>query len=452
MKTPLEIEEIQNFINNNDFLSLSKTKILEEFVPNLYRGKSKYEYGIYKLNKNFILDYMLDYEKIKESIKLISNNSSSFIYGIFIEEIPQIINAYNIYFNLDDWKVYVHKILKLVETEKLYDASSGKFFQTTDKNADFIQLFLDDFYYNKMLGLVNKIHNIFKFNNTLTDTQLSKIPTDSFSQSLLERLSYFKKCRLIFENQPSILKFFETPQNAITYVKNNETNMQSVYLGEMLQEFPQDEFEKMMMDDFNVEKSLFGKVSLKSRREYVRYYTYNNVPIKDEVIDELTFRFGSLYSKILDNLTDKQIEERFDKIGPEILCKKVSMVRLKELFGSNINDISSARFFTNEEIQGFPNFFNPESILKAKRVYITKETLKILNGVWKTNKRYSNDLSDFNKILSNNSYSFLNMEMIKYLKEKTKSNNLDVYKFISNNYIPENLKKLQILKKFMDIL
>jgi hypothetical protein len=181
--------------------------------------------------------------------------------------------------------------------------------------------------------------------------------------------------------------------------------------------------------------------------------------IDDEQFKKLFDKFGGhVFGYIINNISEKVIEEKIKSIHTGYLVKRQSMSleRMSELLDHAKTDMSGySRFFTEEEIAQHPHFFDPRALNRRTCLYVSRDTFKILNKTWGTKQQYNDELVDFVTIVRSLTPGALSIKTLRYLKEKTSVSNEIVTSTIFGRHIDmtvassKDAKKLSIIKNFI---
>jgi hypothetical protein len=184
--------------------------------------------------------------------------------------------------------------------------------------------------------------------------------------------------------------------------------------------------------------------------------------ISDETLKKLlniinTYGITESYFDMLSgNMTVKQLEFYMKDISvttyisdPRITIDKI-VTRCGSSGGVDILNMSS-RFFTEEDMIKHPQLFNPETLINQSRMYCSKSTFKILNKVWGTRKRWSDELISANMLFRRLPNNYINKTVVEYIVKKTNTSNtelIDLLEYVSSQKTSEYIIKIHAFNKF----
>ena len=155
-------------------------EFLNEFVLKFRNDKRIVKNTIQEIieNKDMMIDYLIEKEKIQNNVFGISLN----LLNLALEE-----NGEKIYSNS---KYFIEKIEKILETEKSEEFSFKKFFEIVSKKG------IDIYFFKNKTGRYNKVKNPSEFENYCNNFLIEKITdkeTRRLKSDFLEVIRYFSK-------------------------------------------------------------------------------------------------------------------------------------------------------------------------------------------------------------------------------------------------------------------
>jgi len=381
------IQEKQDLINKKDWDGLSKTDIYSDFDFSIIRWEK------YTLNKEFFTKFLyyrsdllgkaLNAGVLKYEDDFVVNSIlAALIQNFSVEDIVSVFKAFKILsVKRKKYQTHFKKVSNENKIKQHLNKHNVESFYKTLISDDILN---DDFF--------NVSHIDFSYCSNFTEEELKKI------------ISYETKSTsyISLSSQHSIRKFFPTNEATIDFLI--DIPYANIKLSFVLIKNSKTEINDLIT--FLEKKYAEHNRFLEFKKELIFVFVRNNWPITDEYIDFIAEHFHNSLNFILQVMTKEQIKTKDRHFSFDIIASnnnKLSiddLLELKPTFKDTNYDLSSSRFFTEEEIIAHPNFFDPNKIRGSRNQYVSEETFRLLNKAWGRRLKYT-DLTDVSDILSN---------------------------------------------------
>lgn len=452
----MTIQEIQDLINNKDWEGLTETTCLE-----LFNFANNGEYKNITFEKDFITEFICDLGLLKKHQEYLKRqHNTDLLWVDVVNCLLERLFQQNITLDIPDWEKWVVRM----KSAKNMGMISQSGFETA------LSLFLKPANYYKMIIRNDKIYKDIVLSIYIS-TPLRLLPQsfDGLSKDelkqLKDKITLDGKARFgnYDENILLLLMFTLDEIEAIKSDRNHKLfeSFRSINLGILMKNMPHDVFLTMIR-----KKVIEGGGGILKYKGYFDNNLDMEIPqwFLDWIFDPDTLdaTMSNQYSvnrnairAIINNMTKEQIKKYADYITIDILaqCNNLSLKDISNLKPNEKHDLwgSTDRFFTEEEIAEFPQFFHPYNAKYRYYLYISKDTFKKLNKAWGKRQRYVPELSDFSSICKKLRIDEFIPKNLKYLQGKTGVSNIVVIKAINDRNI-ENIKHsgVKTLKNFLE--
>lgn len=413
----MDKHELQQLINAKDWDALANTDILVLFR----KGKPNVN-DVPDLTPEFYSEFLFNkeyYFKAKETYMQTNSSNHHFPDNVVLRNFMKYLYKH-MDFKIDDWKSLINA----------FDVFNNSNFQVPGdvqwhvtslhhKNVEFIKALKDDDFYTKVrdnyhdYSVADVTPDHFK---GLTPDEMKEIGWDTITLGGLQGLD------IQDDTKPLIMGFFNDVYTAITKTWNDDVEP-GLLMGNMAYDDYKTEFKKIMESE----------VSWNIFRDLTTYFQVNDVVIDDDFLDYMNKK-ASTYNVsrnyifaipwIIPNLSKEQVIKHKSMIPLNQVTQRddftIDEIAQDILGPGNHADLTTHRFFTEEEIRRYPELFNPERIKQNYGHYVTKDTFKMLNKAWGGKRyRYNEELTNFVRLINELSADNLTVKNLKYLKEKT---------------------------------
>lgn len=202
-------------------------------------------------------------------------------------------------------------------------------------------------------------------------------------------------------------------------------------------------FSAQEMDKF-VEDYAKGSTNTAPPANAIDGWVMHNKIITDKMIEFYKRdRIFIDYPHIIQAMTDDQLERNKGSIKNKtsLFDAGIPLDRIYDLYSGDLSGLAARAkawltFHTEEDLIKFKELFKPEHMTPGSPMfYMSKETLKILNKQHGTRKKYPEEYGDFEIIIltygREQNVRKLTDEMVKYLAERTSTNNSDVHRVMT---------------------
>ncbi len=432
------VQEKQDLINAKDWDALITTDLFLDFNYGTNAFKQ------YTFDRDFILSFVFNVDRFIAHTKHVESLHVANLYNddVFRNVVLRCADL-DIKLSTDDWKEVISAVNILISNKIINNRAGFNVLDITGKDVNYLRVLLD----KKIIPKLSVTPLTGDGHNRLNAEEFAKL-TPEEQRIVAPLLTYEYNVSVHIDNGDERI-FANVTKD---YRELNIISQRLILkVSSILADLGPDEYTKALLDLIYKDESLVAESWLPYFLEHPDY------EIDDEQFKKLFDKFGGhVFGYIINNISEKVIEEKIRSIHTVYLVKRQSMSleRMSELLDHAKTDMSgSGRFFTDEEIAQYPHFFDPRALNRRTCLYVSPETFKILNKTWGTQQRYNDELQDFTTIVMSLTSDAVSVKTLRYLKEKMNVSNETVTSTILGKHIDEawskDAKRLAIVKKFI---
>jgi len=389
--------------------------------------------------ESLINGFILNETLFKKSVNLLLQKYSTFYFDDFIIAILKRLTDLNINVSESTWEKWIN-ILPTYNWCYNYVSAMKQAF-LINKNANFIKVIL------KNKDLYNKYNPSYVIFDEKILAELDADEKQLFKELIIDSNSTIK---IPAEKAPIVLELFSVDE--ILSLENIPRIRLFVYItsGDILKDFSQEEIQDIII------KKVQNNENVINISGY--FLHHKDLKLSDDFVDNLfdapsinnaPVAYQTFLLNTINNFTIDQIVKYNKYFNFQVLITKndLSLKQIQEWRGKQLKDISTERFFTEEEIKECPEYFKPSNITLRTRLYVSKDTFKLLNKTWSQRQRYNDTLTAFISIINGLQLSDRTIKNLKYLQGKCSASNAMILKVI-NTWNKSGDKNLEVLNKF----